>query len=74
MANLSQLSYTRQNNNIKVRHNHTKAVWAVQNSWPVVCFLPIFSANLVAIHLLGAVKVIQATKLFLITPQNQTRL
>ena len=36
--------------------------------------LPIFSANLVTIPQLYAVKYIQAKKHFLITPQNQTPL
>ena len=37
------------------------------------CSMPIFSANLVAIPSLYAVKYIQVKKHFLITPQNQTR-
>ena len=36
--------------------------------------LPSFSANLVAIPILYAVKNVQAKKYFLITPQNQTTL
>ena len=35
MANLSQLSYTRSNNNANVSHNHIRAVWLLQDSCPV---------------------------------------
>ena len=41
---------------------------------PAGCFLPIFSANFVAIPLLRALKTIQAEKIFLITPQNEATL
>ena len=74
MANLIQLSYTRQNNNIKARYSHTRAVWALQKGWPAECSLPILSANLIAIFLLCALKNIKAEKIFLITPQNEATL
>ena len=37
MANLSQLSHARQNNNKKVRHNHTRAVYRTVNQQGVLC-------------------------------------
>ena len=58
MVNLSQLPCTWLNN-IKVRHNHTRAMWALQNSWPEVCSLLILSANLIAIPILCAAENIQ---------------
>ena len=64
VANLSQLSYNRWNNNIKVRHSDTRAVWKLRYSWPAGCSLSIFSANLVAIPLLCTVKNIQAKNIF----------
>ena len=70
MANLSQLPYTRWKDNINVREELRKHYRTADQQ----VFLPIFSANLLTISLLFAVKNIQAKKHFLITPQNQKTL
>ena len=70
----STISFTGQNNNIKVRYSYRRAVWALLEDWPTWCSLPIFSANLVVIPLLRTLKNSQAKKKFLITLQNEATL
>ena len=70
MANLSQLAYTRWNNNIKVRQELCEYYRTADQQ----VSLPKLSANLVTISLLCVVKNIQDKKHFLITPQNQKKL
>ena len=61
MANLSQLSYTRWNNNIKVRHNNTRGGehYRKDEQQCVLCT----SSPLVSIPVLCAVKDIEAKKI-----------